>query len=134
MLALHSIGILLRDSDIYDNNPPSTRVPYDDDRIRTANFASFIVVITVSRGDVFFCVPPLSFSFYLSLSPLSFSLTLRDDATFFLQRNVDSFRLPMMFREQLCGSLGHEAWLLWGHRPIEPQSHWPRNAPEARPE
>lgn len=36
----------------------------------------------------------------------------------FLGERVDSFGLPMMFREQLCGSLGHEAWLLWGHRPL----------------
>lgn len=96
------------------------QVPYDDDRINMSILYLYHCnIITISRERErgrerereqtrrYACAYlfPFCFSYYCN-------------ATFFLLRCVDSFRLPMMFREQLCGSLGHEAWLLWGHHPL----------------
>jgi len=51
---------------------------------------------------------------------VSFSILL----LLLLQHNVLPFALRRFIPtaddvlEQLCGSLGHEAWLLWGHHPL----------------
>lgn len=118
------------------------QVPYDDDRIRNVNFVSlslynyyrYIEKEEEGGGEREREREQTALYVHLSLFPFYFSYYC--NATFFLLRCVDSFRLPMMFWNSYVG-----VWVtrrgFYGdtiHCPIEPQSYWPRNACEARPE